>query len=48
MVTSEKITVTVSLHQFETQGTKTRAKSWLTVIHRTQSIANIPFKTVNN
>ena len=25
-----------------------RAKSWLTVLHRTQSIANIPAKTVNN
>ena len=25
-----------------------RAKSWLTVPHRTQSIANIPAKTVNN
>ena len=25
-----------------------RAKSWLTVLHRTQSIANIPAKVVNN
>ena len=25
-----------------------RAKSWLIVLHRTQSIANIPAKTVNN
>ena len=25
-----------------------RAKSWLTVLHRTQSVANIPVKTVNN
>ena len=38
----------VSSHQFETQGTKTQAKSWLTVLHRTQSTANIPAKTVNN
>ena len=47
-VTSRQITVTVSSHQFGTQGTKTQAKSWLTVLHRTQSIANIPAKTVNN
>ena len=47
-VTSGQIIVTVSSHQFETQGTKTQAKSWLTVIHKTQSIANIPAKTVNN
>ena len=40
--------MTVSSHQFETQGTKTQAQSWLTVLHRTQSIANIPAKTVNN
>ena len=38
----------VSSHQFKTQGTKTQAKSWLTVIHRNVSIANIPAKTVNN
>ena len=38
----------VSSHQFETQGTKTQAKSWLTVIHITRSVANIPAKTVNN
>ena len=48
MVTSGQITVTLSSHQFETQGTKTQAKRWLTVLHRTQSIANIPAKTVNN
>ena len=42
MVTSGQITVTVSSHLFETQGTKTQAKSWLTLLHRTQSIANIP------
>ena len=47
-VTSGQITVTVSSRQFETQGTKTQAKIWLTVLHRTQSIANIPAKTVNN
>ena len=47
-VTSGQITVTVSSHQFGTQGTKTWAKSWLTVLHRTQSIVNIPAKTVNN
>ena len=33
-VTSGQITVTVPSHQFETQGTKTQAKSWLTVLHR--------------
>ena len=44
MVTSGQITVTVSSHQFETQGTKTQAKSWLTVTHKTQSTANIPAK----
>ena len=38
----------VSSHQFKTQGTKTQAKSWLTVIHRNVSIANIPAKTINN
>ena len=38
----------VSLHQFETQGTKIQAKSWFTILHRTQSTANIPAKTVNN
>ena len=48
MATSGQITVTVFSHQFETQGTRTQAKSWLTVTHRTQSIANIPTKTVNN
>ena len=48
MVTSGQITVTVSSHQFETQGIKTQANSWLTVIHRTQSTANISAKTVNN
>ncbi len=48
MVTSGQITVTVSSHQFEMQETKSQAKSWLTVLHRTQSIANIPAKTVNN
>ena len=47
-VTSGHITVTVSSHQFETQETKTQAKSWLTVLLRTQSMANIPAKTVNN
>ena len=47
-VTSGQITVTVSSHHFETQWTKTRAKSWLTVLNRTQSIASIPAKTVNN
>ena len=48
MVTSGQIIATVSSHQFETQGTKTQAKSWLTFLHRTQWIANIPAKTVNN
>ena len=48
MVTSGQIIATVSSHQFETRGTKTQAKSWLTVIHRTQSIAKVPAKTVNN
>ena len=47
-VTSGQITVTVSSHQFETQGTKKQAKSWLIVLHRTQSTAYIPAKTVNN
>ena len=47
-VTLGKIIVTVCSHQFKTQGTKTQAKSWLTVLHRTQSIAKIPAKTVNN
>ena len=42
-VTSGQITITVSSRQFETQ-----AKSCLTVLHRTQSIANIPAKTVQN
>ena len=46
-VTSGQITVTVSSHQFQMQGTKTQAKRWLTVMHRTQSIANTPAKTVN-
>ena len=33
-VTSGQITVTVPSHQFEMQGTKTQAKSWLTVLHK--------------
>ena len=39
-VTSGPITVTVSSHQVETQGTKTQTKSWLTVLPTTRSIAN--------
>ena len=37
MVTSGQITVTISSHQFEMQGTKTQAKSWLSVLHNTIS-----------
>ena len=37
-----------SSHQFETQGTKTQAKTWLTVLHRRQQQTSQPKQSISS